>query len=386
MSEIQNRIAKLKLEIKQAAIEEVLLQKFDLLLDCREQEEIELGLIPNAVWIPKGRVDLSIEEKYPDKSKNIIVYCGSGYRSVLVAKSLLDLGYKNVSSLAGGIQNWKNLGHPIFSFKNTTQLNKKRYLSQLRVPEIGEAGQLKIQSARVLVIGAGGLGSPVALYLAAAGVGKLGIIDSDIVDESNLQRQVLHTTDRIGLKKVDSAFLTLKSINPQIEIVPYAQRIDAHNIDQIFEGFDIIVDGTDNFETRYLVNLACLKNSKVNVHGSVLRFQGHVTVFGIESGPCYSCIFPEPPVAELQVDCAQGGVLGAVVGVIGTIMAVEVVKIILGVGDLLNGRLLAFDGLHGEFDNLHVKKNPSCPTCSTRTANLNYDAQPKIMMNCKLEN
>jgi sulfur-carrier protein adenylyltransferase/sulfurtransferase len=384
MSEKNNYAESLKKMIPEISPENLKLDSNSILLDCREQEEVEMGIIHSAHWIPKGQVDLVFEEKFPNKNSPIVVYCASGFRSLFVAKYLMDLGFIDVSSLKGGIQGWKNSGFEIESFEKVTTLNKKRYLSQLRVPEIGEKGQKQIQQGRVLIVGAGGLGSPVALYLGAAGVGTIGIVDADVVDESNLQRQLLHNTDRIGLKKVDSAFLTLKNLNPLLNVKTYSQRLSAENIDQIIAEYDVVVDGCDNFNTRYLINLACIKNKKINVHGSVLRFHGQVAVFGIESTACYSCVFAEPPSSDLEIDCAQGGVIGATAGVVGSLMSIEVLKIILNVGTLAANRLIVYDGLRCEFDELKIAKSDDCPVCSVDKSLLNYQNLENYLKQCKI--
>jgi molybdopterin/thiamine biosynthesis adenylyltransferase/rhodanese-related sulfurtransferase len=385
MSEIQNKVEFLRTSIRQVEPGDLDSICPDLLLDCREKEEVESGLIPSAIWIPKGQVDLKIEERFSDKNQAIVVYCAAGTRSLLVSDTLMGLGYKNVQSLRGGIQAWKSEGRPLQDFGHDFALNKNRYLSQLRVPEIGEAGQIALAKARVLIVGAGGLGSPLAYYLTAAGVGEIGIIDPDVVDESNLQRQILHTTDRIGLKKVDSAFITLRALNPEVKVTTHANRLDAENVDDLLSSYDLIMDSCDNFDTRYLINMASVKHGKPSVHGSVLRFQGQVSVFDGRQGPCYSCMYPSPPTPDLEIDCASGGVLGAVVGVVGTLMAVETIKLILHKGRSLSGRLLSFDGLESEFEVLRIKRNPSCRVCAQETVNLSYAELKSYLKTCRLK-
>ena len=349
------------------------------ILDCREQEEVELGIIPDSIWIPKAKVDLMVEKQLLDKTKPIVVYCASGVRSLLVAKTLLELGYLDVQNLDSGIEAWKSSGLKI-SQRTINKINRRRYKAQLTLPEVGEDGQMKISQAKVLLVGCGGLGSPTAFYLAAAGVGTLGLADDDLIDESNLQRQILHSTQRIGMAKVESAFMVLKDLNPLVNIVPHKLRVSSENIDQLLCQYDIIIDGCDNFETRYLVNQACLKNRKVNIHGSVFAFQGQVSVFCTPDGPCYECLFPEPPGKDVAPNCAEGGVLGAVVGVTGSLVAVETIKWILGLKSA--PMMHCYDGLHASFESLKIKKEPSCKSCSISPEQIIYNSD--FITECKV--
>ena len=336
-----------------------------ILLDVREREEVVDGLIAGAKHVPRGFLDLRIEDITTNREAPIVVYCAGGTRSALAARSLTELGYTNVESVAGGFGAWKNAG---YSFEMPRQLSQEqltRYNRHLIIPEVGEDGQKKLLDAKVLMLGAGGLGSPAALYLAAAGVGTLGIIDSDVVDRSNLQRQVIHTDARVGETKVSSAEATIKALNPDVEVVAFETRLTSDNALEIFgQGWDVIVDGGDNFPTRYLVNDAAVHLCIPIVHGSVYRFEGQVTTFIPHDGPCYRCLYPEPPPPEFAPSCQEAGVLGVLPGVIGLLQATEVVKLILGVGDPLNGRLLAFDGLKMKFRELKLRQDPECSLCS----------------------
>jgi molybdopterin/thiamine biosynthesis adenylyltransferase len=293
----------------------------------------------------------------------VLVYCAGGVRSAFAAQTLQELGYTDVSSVVGGFNRWKDEGRPWSTPRSLTAEQRNRYQRHLLLPEVGEAGQLKLLDSKVLLLGAGGLGSPAALYLAAAGVGTLGIIDMDVVDASNLQRQVLHNMDRIGERKVDSAKKTLTAMNPDVDVVTYDTRLGADNILDIIDGYDLIVDGTDNFPTRYLVNDASLLKRIPVVHGSIFRFEGQVTVFDPYNGPCYRCFVPEPPPAELAPSCAEAGVLGVLPGIVGSIQAIEAIKVLLGLGDPLIGRLLAYDALEETFRTFRMRRDPACPAC-----------------------
>ncbi len=332
-------------------------------LDVREPDEYEQGAIPNAVHLPRGHLEFQVEGKLPDKAAPIVVYCAGGVRSAFAAKTMGDLGYTDVQSLVGGFNKWKDADRPWAAPQTLTPAQRNRYQRHLLLPEVGETGQLKLLGSKVLLLGAGGLGSPAALYLAAAGVGTLGIIDMDVVDESNLQRQILHNMDRVGDRKVDSAKKTLTMLNPDVNVVTYDVRLGADNILDIIDGYDAIVDGTDNFPTRYLVNDAALLKRIPVVHGSIFRFEGQVTVFDPYNGPCYRCLIPEPPPAELAPSCAEAGVLGVLPGIVGSIQAVETIKVLLGLGDPLVGRLLAYDALEASFRTFNVRRDPACPTC-----------------------
>ncbi|HSR43706.1 MAG TPA: molybdopterin-synthase adenylyltransferase MoeB, partial [Acidimicrobiia bacterium] len=345
------------------------------LVDIRESEEHALGAIPGSVFLPRGVLEAGIVEYATGPDTDIVLYCATGHRSVLAAHSLQQLGYTNVSSLAGGIEEWKaqvaigsvatvGAREAVERPETLTIEQRSRYSRHLTLPEVGERGQRKLLASKVLLIGAGGLGSPAALYLAAAGVGTLGIVDSDVVDASNLQRQILHDTGRIGEKKVDSARQTLEAINPDVAIETFATRLSAENVLSIMEGYDVVVDGADNFPTRYLVNDASLHLRIPVVHGSIFRFEGQATVFDPYEGPCYRCLFAEPPPPELAPSCAEAGVLGVLPGIIGSIEAVEALKLILGIGHSLVGRLLLYDALDQDFRILKLNRNPHCPACS----------------------
>ncbi len=334
-----------------------------VLLDVREPDEYEQGALPGALHLPRGFLEFQVEGKLPDKQRPVVVYCAGGARSALAAKTMQDLGYSDVTSMIGGFNRWKDEGRDWGTPRTLTADQRNRYHRHLLLPEVGEQGQLKLLDAKVLLLGAGGLGSPAALYLAAAGVGTIGIIDMDVVDASNLQRQILHNMDRIGDRKVDSAKKTITAMNPDVDVVTYDTRLGADNILEIIDGYDVIVDGTDNFPTRYLVNDAALLKRIPVVHGSIFRFEGQVTVFDPYNGPCYRCMIPEPPPAELAPSCAEAGVLGVLPGIVGSVQALEAIKIILGLGDPLVGRLLAYDALDQSFRTFKVRRDPQCPAC-----------------------
>jgi sulfur-carrier protein adenylyltransferase/sulfurtransferase len=333
-------------------------------LDVRERDEWEEGHIPGAVWIPRGNLEGRVEQALPDRDRPIVVYCAGGSRSAFATQTLEQLGYTSVVNLAGGFTDWKRNGFPTQLPRTLGPEQHQRYSRHLLIPEVGEAGQLKLLDSRILLIGAGGLGSPAALYLAAAGVGKLGIVDADVVDASNLQRQVIHATDRLGEPKVASAKRSLEALNPDVEVVPYEERLTSENVDRILEdGWDVIVDGADNFPTRYLLNDASVWHDIPIVHGSIYRFEGQVTVFTPGEGPCYRCLFPTPPPPELAPSCAEGGVLGVLPGIIGSLQANEALKLLLGEGDPLVGRLLLFDALDTSFTEVALRRDPACPVC-----------------------
>ncbi|MHB8681156.1 MAG: molybdopterin-synthase adenylyltransferase MoeB [Acidimicrobiales bacterium] len=334
-----------------------------VLLDVREADEYEQGALPGAVHVPRGFLEFQVEGRIPDKSRPVVVYCASGFRSAFAAKTLGDLGYGDVVSLVGGFNRWKDEGRPWTTPKALVPEQRNRYQRHLLLPEVGEEGQLRLLDSKVLLLGAGGLGSPAALYLAAAGVGTIGIIDMDVVDASNLQRQILHNMDRIGERKVDSAKKTLSALNPDVNVVTYDVRLGADNILDVIDGYDLIVDGTDNFPTRYLVNDATLLKRIPVVHGSIFRFEGQVTVFDPYNGPCYRCFVPQPPPAELAPSCAEAGVFGVLPGIIGSIQAIEAIKMLLGLGDPLVGRLLAYDALEESFRTFKLRRDPECPAC-----------------------
>ena len=344
------------------------------IVDVREQNEWDAGHIPGAELIPLGTVPQVAAQKMPDKNERIVVHCAAGVRSAVAAYQLQQLGYTNVSSMAGGFSAWRELGLEIEAPLSSAQL--ERYSRHLLIPEVGIAGQQTLLRSKVLMIGAGGLGSPSAYYLAAAGVGTLGIIDSDVVDATNLQRQILHSTERLGEPKVESAKRTLEALNPDVNVVGYRERLDSSNIDRIIADYDVIVDGADNFPTRYLLNDASVKWRKPVVHGSIYRFEGQVTVFKPFEGPCYRCLFHEPPPPELAPSCAEAGVLGVLPGVIGTIQANETIKLLLGIGEPLVGRYLLFDALDATFREVKLRRDPQCPACGdnpTITEYIDYE-------------
>jgi molybdopterin/thiamine biosynthesis adenylyltransferase/rhodanese-related sulfurtransferase len=333
-------------------------------IDVREQEEWQEGHLPGATHIPRGFLESRIESAVPDKTQPVVLYCASAARSAFAAKSLSGLGYENVHSLAGGFTDWKRNGLEIAMPRTLSPEKRTRYSRHLLIPEIGEEGQLKLLDSKILLIGAGGLGSPASLYLAAAGVGTLGIIDADIVDETNLQRQIAHSLDTLGTPKVDSAKRTINALNPDVEVIGYRERLTSENIDRILDdGWDMIVDGADNFPTRYLVNDASVWRNIPVIHGSIYRFEGQVTVFKPHDGPCYRCLFSEPPPPELAPSCSEGGVLGVLPGIVGTLQTNEALKLAAGIGEPLVGRLLLFDALATEFSEVRIKRNPECPVC-----------------------
>jgi sulfur-carrier protein adenylyltransferase/sulfurtransferase len=335
-----------------------------VVLDVREPDEYEQGAIPGAVHIPRGTLESSVENRITDKSAPVIIHCASGIRSAFAAKTLSDMGYQDVVSMSGGFNKWKDEGRDWSTPRKLTAEQRNRYQRHLLLPEVDVEGQLKLLDAKVLLLGAGGLGSPAALYLAAAGVGTIGIVDMDVVDESNLQRQILHNVDRLGERKVDSAKKTLTALNPDVNVVTHDVRLGADNVVDILSGYDIVVDGADNFPVRYLLNDAALKLEIPVVHGSIFRFEGQVTVFKPHDGPCYRCFLPEPPPPEMAPSCAEAGVLGVLPGIVGSIQAVEAIKLILGIGDSLSGRLLAYDSLEQSFRTYKILRDSECPTCS----------------------
>jgi molybdopterin/thiamine biosynthesis adenylyltransferase len=358
-------VARARAEIREVSVDDLAERgRPPVVVDVREVGEFVGGVIPEALLVPRGNLEGVISKMAPDPATEIVLYCAVGDRSALAAKALEEMGYQNVSSLAGGIAQWRRLGHPIVMPEGLSTGHKARYARHLVLREIGEAGQQRLLDARVLLIGAGGLGSPVALYLAAAGVGTLGIVDPDVVDLTNLQRQVLHDATKVGALKVDSAGEALRRLNDDVEVIRHAEAIQAGNAIRLMEGYDVVVDGADNFPTRYLLNDASLHLRIPVVHGSIFRWEGQVTVFDPYRGPCYRCLFPEPPPPELAPNCAEAGVLGALPGVIGSIQAVEAVKLILGVGETLAGRLLTYDALAEEFVELRLERDSSCPACS----------------------
>ncbi len=346
-------------EVTTAEADELRMAEGALVLDVREPDEYEQGAVPGSMHIPRGTLETNIEMRVPDHSTPLVVLCAGGTRSAFAVQTLGQLGYTDVVSVMGGFNQWKDEGREWKIPAALTSDQRNRYKRHLLLPEVGETGQQKLLDAKVLLLGAGGLGSPAALYLAAAGVGTLGIIDMDVVDESNLQRQILHNMDRIGDRKVDSAKKTLTALNPDVNVVTYDVRLEASNVMEILEGYDAVVDGTDNFPTRFLVNDASVKLGIAVVHGSIFRFEGMVTVFDPQNGPTYRDMVPEPPPADLAPSCAEAGVLGVLPGIIGSIQAIETIKLILDLGDPLRGRLLAYDSLEQTFREYKVQVDPT---------------------------
>ncbi len=334
-----------------------------VLLDVREKDEYLEGYIPGAKWIPRGFLELRIEEQVPEKTSEVVLYCAGGTRSALAAKALEDLGYTNVKSMAGGFTAWKRAGLAFDRPYVMTQDQAIRYARHTMLPEVGEEGQVKLLKSRVLCLGAGGLGSPAGFYLAAAGVGTLGLIDDDVVDASNLQRQILHSTDTVGMPKVESAARRLNALNPDVKVVQHKTRLSSENVLDILKDYDVIVDGVDNFPTRYLLNDAALKLNKPVVHASIYRFEGQLTCFIPDEGPCYRCLYPEPPPPDMAPSCQEAGVVGVLPGVVGVLQATEAIKIILGLGKSMAGRLMMYDALGSKFREMKLRRDPKCPTC-----------------------
>ena len=352
-----------------------------IFLDVREPTEHRLGTIPGSVFIPRGLLELEVDTKLADRHAPVIVYCAGGARSAFATRTLIELGFSNVTSLAPGFNGWKTEGYDWITPVTLTEDQQSRYSRHLLLPEVGAEGQRHLLDARVAIIGAGGLGSPVALYLAAAGVGTIGVVDNDVVDASNLQRQILHDLHRVGEHKVESARQTLTALNSDVKVEGHSTRLDATNAIDILSRYDVIVDGTDNFPTRYLINDASLHLGTPVVHGSIFRFDGQVSVFSPYEGPCYRCLFPEPPPPELAPNCAEAGVLGVLPGIIGSIQAAEAIKVILGIGTTLTGRLLLYDALEQDFTTVRIARNADCPACSDPSAKpviTDYDASCQI--------
>ncbi len=364
MSTLNSLLAEARRQVHEVEPAEVQAQSGDsVFLDVREAEEYSQGAIGGAVDVPRGRLELDVETRIPDKEARVVVYCAAGVRSVFAARTLAELGYTNVASMAGGFNRWKDEGRPWSTPQVLSAERRNRYQRHLLLPEIGMSGQLKLLESKVLVLGAGGLGSPASIYLAAAGVGTIGILDDDVVDLSNLQRQILHNGGRIGERKVDSAKKTLTALNPDVNVVTHDVRLRADNVVELLSGYDLVVDATDNFPSRYLVNDAALLTRVPVVHGSIFRFEGQATVFQPYVGPCYRCLFPEPPPAEFAPSCAEAGVLGVLPGIIGSIQAVEAIKMLLDLGEPLVGRLLAYDALAEEFRCFSFGRDPACLAC-----------------------
>jgi molybdopterin/thiamine biosynthesis adenylyltransferase/rhodanese-related sulfurtransferase len=352
-------------EVEPAALEADLRDpaKRPAMIDVREPDEHAQGMIPGTIHIPRGFLELRIERSVPDRQTPVVLYCASGTRSVLAARSLTELGYSDVRSLAGGFTGWKRAGLPWEQPISLRPDQETRYSRHTLLPEVGTAGQLKLLGAKVLCIGAGGLGSPSSMYLAAAGIGTIGVVDDDVVDASNLQRQILHGTDRVGVPKVESAETTLRGLNPDVRIDKHRTRITSDNALALIAPYDVIIDGADNFATRYLVNDVALRLAKPVIHASIFRFEGQITVFPANGSPCYRCLYPQPPPAEDAPSCAEAGVFGVLPGIMGVLQATEALKLVLGLGDTLAGRLLCYDALRTRFRELRLRRDPKCPTC-----------------------
>jgi molybdopterin/thiamine biosynthesis adenylyltransferase/rhodanese-related sulfurtransferase len=346
------------------------------LVDVREKDEYRAGFIPGAIHIARAYLEQQAEQKLPNRDAEIVLYCAGGTRSAFAAKTLAEFGYTHVFSANPGFVRWKDLRYPVELPPQLTDAQRDRYSRHILLPEVGEKGQEKLLKSKVLLLGAGGLGSPAALYLAAAGVGTLGLVDADVVDASNLQRQIVHATSRVGTPKVESAEIAIRDLNPDVKVVKFQERLTSENVDRIFAGWDVVVDGCDNFPTRYLVSDASLFHKIPVVHGSIFRFDGQVSTFLPFQGPCYRCLYPEPPPAHLAPSCSEAGVLGILCGIVGTLQATEAIKLLLGKGDLLNGRLLQYDSMRMTFRTFKLRRNKACPACGenpTITKYIDYE-------------
>ncbi len=346
------------------------------ILDVREASEWEQGYVPGASHVSRSYMEQQIEGIAPDRDQPLILYCAGGVRSLFAAQTLQEMGYTNVASMASGFQGWKSAG---LDFETPVVLSaeqKQRYSRHLLIPEVGSAGQARLLGSKALLIGAGGLGSPAALYLAAAGVGTIGLVDFDIVDLSNLQRQIVHTTDRIGERKVESAKIAINALNPDVKVVAHEEMLVAANVERIIAGYDVILDGTDTFETRYILNDAAVAAGIPVVHASVFRFEGQLTTFIPYEGPCYRCLYPTPPPPELAPGCSVAGVLGVVPGILGLLQTNEALKVLLGIGNTLAGRLVLFDALETEFTELQLRRDPACPVCSDAAVAARKEGRP----------
>ncbi len=366
-----------------AQIREVSPQEVDALpagataiIDVREASEWEQGHLPGARHISKSYIEQQIEAAVPDRDAPVILYCAGGVRSLFAAQTLAEMGYTDVASMSSGFQGWKSAGLAFETPIVLTAEQKQRYSRHLLIPEVGAAGQARLLGSKALLIGAGGLGSPASLYLAAAGVGTIGIVDFDIVDVSNLQRQIVHTTDRVGDRKVESAKKSINALNPEVKVVAHEEMLVAENVERIIAGYDVILDGTDTFETRYILNDAAVAAGIPVVHASVFRFEGQLTTFVPFEGPCYRCLYPTPPPPELAPGCSVAGVLGVVPGILGMLQANEALKVLLGIGNTLAGRLLLFDALETEFTELKLRRDPNCPVCSDAAVEARLAGRP----------
>src|SRR4051812_36714352 len=375
-------LSQTKKQIREVSVQEVNTAiangKAFALLDVREKDEWDEGHLPGATFLPRGFLEVKVEKTVTDKSTPVIVYCAGGVRSALATKSLQELGYTNVVSMAGGYGEWKNNGLPFEVPEKLTKNKLARYSRHLKIPEVGEQGQLKLLQSKVLLVGAGGLGSPAGVYLAASGVGTIGLIDSDVVDESNLQRQILHWSSSVGMPKVDSARRTLFEVNPDVKVKTYQIHLDASNIVDIFNEYDVIVSGSDNFTTAYMVNDAAVMLKKPVVYGSILRFDGQASTFIPYEGPCYRCLYPEATPQELAPSCDEAGVLGVLPGVVGLIQATEVIKLLLNIGTTLCGHLLLYDALEMSFRKFKLRRDPACTTCGPN-AHIDLKAIPEFV-------
>jgi molybdopterin/thiamine biosynthesis adenylyltransferase/rhodanese-related sulfurtransferase len=349
------------------------------IVDVREASEWEQGHVPGARHVSKSYIEQQIEAAAPDRDAPVILYCAGGVRSLFAAQTLAEMGYTNVSSMSGGFQAWKGGGLSFVTPVVLSSEQKQRYSRHLLIPEVGTEGQAKLLGSKALLIGAGGLGSPAALYLAAAGVGTIGIVDFDIVDVSNLQRQIVHTTDRVGERKVESARIAINALNPEVKVVAHEEMLVAENVERIIDGYDVILDGTDTFETRYILNDAAVAANIPVVHASVFRFEGQLTTFVPYEGPCYRCLYPTPPPPELAPGCSVAGVLGVVPGILGMLQANEALKVLLGIGNTLAGRLLLFDALETEFTELKLRRDPNCPVCSDAAVQARAEGRPLVV-------
>ena len=346
-----------------------------LVIDIREQHEWDQGHIPGSVHIPRSFLESRIAG-VAQHDREIVLSCASGQRSLLAGITLQEMGYDNVASLAGGFQRWKQAGNRFEVPQTLTPAQRSRYSRHILIPEVGEEGQIKLLNSKALLIGAGGLGSPAAFYLAAAGVGTIGLVNDDEVNASNLQRQIIHTTDRVGMNKGESARISIEALNPDVTVNTYPFRVSKDNVLNLISDYDVIIDGTDNFPTRYLMNDASLMTRVPLVHASILRFEGHASTFLPYDGPCYRCLFPEPPPPDMAPSCGEAGVLGVLCGVMGNIMATEAIKVLLGIGETLSGRLLIYDALEMGFTELKIRRDPDCPACgpNAQLAFKDYDA------------
>jgi molybdopterin/thiamine biosynthesis adenylyltransferase len=381
-SNFKEMLAGVKAEIREVSVHEVndrLNGNNDFtLIDIREKDEWDEGHLSGALFLPRGFLEVKVERMVTDKDGPILLYCAGGVRSALAAKSLNELGYKDVVSMAGGYGEWKNNGYDVVVPESVGKDQMARYSRHLKIPEVGEVGQLKLLKSKVLLVGAGGLGSPAAVYLAASGVGTLGLVDSDVVDESNLQRQILHWSSSIGIPKTDSARRTLFEVNPDVKVQTYNLRLDASNAPDILDGYDVIVSGSDNFATAYLVNDTAVMLGKPVAYGSIFRFDGQASTFIPHEGPCYRCLYPVATPPELAPSCDEAGVLGVLPGIIGVIQATETIKLLLNIGDPLSGRLMVYDALGTTFRQFKVRRDPNCQTCG-ENANIDLEAIPDFV-------